>query len=110
MDSARATKPSPDSLNMEIFCEGIETSNLTVTVTPSVFATEEDRLTKELDIGESKMAGKDPDELGATTFPKGSTSAASTPSLPGKLKLGRLKVPNSNLMIELAAMFTLNVN
>jgi len=54
---------------MEIFCEGIETSNLTVTVTPSVFATEEDRLTKELDIGESKMAGKDPDELGATTFP-----------------------------------------
>jgi hypothetical protein len=95
---------------MEIFCEGIETSKVTVTLTLSVFATKSDRLTEEPDIGESKMAGKYPDELGATTFPEGSSSAASTPSLPGKLELGRLKVPNVNLMIELAAMFILNVN
>jgi hypothetical protein len=49
-------------------------------------------------------------ELGANTFPRASTSAASITSLKGELMLGRRKVSNENLMIEFAAMFTLNKN
>ena len=49
-------------------------------------------------------------ELGANTFPRESTSAASIASLKGELMLGRRKVSNENLRIEFAAMFTLNKN
>lgn len=49
-------------------------------------------------------------ELGANTFPRASTSAASITSLTDELMLGSRKLSNENLRIEFAAMFTLNKN
>jgi hypothetical protein len=54
-DPASATKLSPDNLIMEIF--GTETVTVTFTATSGAFATEEEMLTDEPDIGKLKMAG-----------------------------------------------------
>ena len=89
---------------------GIEANSVTATETSEAFATKEDSCTEEPDIVEANMAGYDPVELGATTLPRGSNSAASTKSFPGELALGRRKAPIENLRMELAAMFALNVN
>jgi hypothetical protein len=89
---------------------GVEANKVTVTETSGAFATEEDKFTDEPDIVLANIAGKDPVELGANTFPRASTSAASIASLKGKLTLGRRKASNTNLRIEFAAMFALNKN
>ena len=80
-----------------------------VTETLAAFATKDDKFTDEPDIFDANMAGYDPVELGAKTLPKGSSSAASTKSLPGKLTLGRRKLPTENLINDWAEMFTLKV-
>jgi hypothetical protein len=54
-DPASATKPSPDNLIMEIL--GTETYTVTFTATSGAFATEDEMLTDEPDIGILKMAG-----------------------------------------------------
>jgi hypothetical protein len=89
---------------------GTAADNVTSTATSRAFATEEDMLTDEPDMGEVKVAGYDPVELGATTFPFRSRSAASTASPPGELALGRRKLPTENSRFELAAISALNVN
>ena len=61
---------------------GIEANSVTATETSEAFATKEDSCTEEPDIVEANMAGYDPVELGATTIPRGSNSAASTKSRP----------------------------
>jgi hypothetical protein len=107
-DPAYAVKPSPVNLNMDILVATAD--NVTSTATSRAFATEEDMLTFESDIVELKVAGYDPEELGATTFPLRSRSAASTASPPGELALGRRKLPTENSKLELAAISALNVN
>ena len=67
-------------------------------------------LTEEPDVVEEKMAGYDPEELGASTLPLGSTIAASSESLPLKLVLGRRKLASASVTIVCAAMSKLNVN
>ncbi len=67
-------------------------------------------LTKEPDVVEVKMAGYDPEELGASTLSSGSTMAASSESLPLKLVLGRRKLASASVMIVCAEMPTPNVN
>jgi hypothetical protein len=107
-DPAYAVKPSPVNLKLDIL--GAAADKVTSTATSSAFATEEDILTDEPDIRELNVAGYDPVELGATTFPLRSRSAASTASPPGELALGRRKLPTENSRLELAAISTLNVN
>ena len=67
-------------------------------------------LTEEPDVADEKMAGYDPEELGASTLPLGSTIAASSESLPLKLVLGRRKLARASVMIVCAEMPTPNVN
>jgi hypothetical protein len=56
-------------------------------------------LTEEPDTAEEKMAGYDPEELGASTTPFVSTMAASRESLPLKLELGSRKLASATVMI-----------
>jgi hypothetical protein len=81
-----------------------------VTEILGAFATEDDSPTVEPAIDCEKIAGKDPNELGARTTFSESIIAAVTASFPGRLLLGRLKVPSENVRIVLAAMSAPNVN
>jgi hypothetical protein len=83
---------------------------VTATLTEGAFATDDDMLTEEPDVVEEKMAGYDPEELGASTLPLESTIAASRESLPLKLVLGRRKLASASVMIVCAEMPKLNVN
>jgi hypothetical protein len=80
-----------------------------VTVTAGELATEEEMSTDDPDILEEKVAGYDPEELGATTSPLESIIAASRASLPPVLAPERTKVPIEKVTIVSAAMSTLNV-
>ncbi len=91
--SAYSTKVRPDTVRAFMAVGG---ENVIETVTPGVLATDEDTATEDPAIDSEKIAGNNPHELAAMTFPEASEIAASMMELGSALD-GRLKDPNVNM-------------